>query len=172
MYLPFTDALNHALEDLSSIRVSGLPEFKSHIAFVPYDKNVSSNRDSPGSLFKPDVAIMSLEDARELFRLDKLDTPRVSQFVSEIEGGQCGILGWKTLLSVVELKRKQGSSSSTLQGTDSQGRPVSDVQDTDQRLDDEQDASQPTTRKVDVILYELPLTRAGQRFRRRLWYPR
>ena len=35
MYVPFAEAMNHALELLSDIKVDGLTEFKTHVAFVP-----------------------------------------------------------------------------------------------------------------------------------------
>ena len=157
MYTPFADALNHALEPLSDIQVDGLLEFKAHIMFMPCDMTVASNRDSQGSLFKPDVVIMSLEDTRELHKLDKLDTPKVSEFIDKIMGTSCGCVGWNTMLSVVELKRK-GSSWSALQGSGSQD---SAMQDTDQPLDVEPDTSEPVTCKIDIFLYEHLLTRAG-----------
>ena len=78
MYLPFAEALNHALEDLSKVQVNGLPGFKTHIAFVPCNKLVSSNRKLPGSRFKPDIVVMLLQDARELHGLETVDTPSVS----------------------------------------------------------------------------------------------
>ena len=99
--------MNHALELLSKIQADGLPEFKAPITFVPCDKNVSSDCDSPGTKFKPDLAIMTLEDAREFYGLNELDAPRVSQFVSKIpKGCSTGSIGWKTILSAVEMKRK------------------------------------------------------------------
>ena len=152
MYAPFADAMNHALERLSTIDVDGLPKFKTPIAFVPCDRNVSSNCDSPGTAFKPDLAIMTLEDARELYGLKELDVPRVSELVSKIpKGPPVGSLGWKTILSAVEMKRKWNPQGCLLGALGSQ--------DVDQRLDEDPDTSQPTTCKIDAFFpYEHPLT--------------
>ena len=144
MYAPFADAMNYALEHLSTIDVDGLPEFKAPIAFAPCDRNVLSNRDSPGTAFKPDLAIMNLEDARELHGLNGLDAPKVSEFVSKIpKGPPVGSLGWKTILSAVEMKRKWNPRDCLLGALGSQ--------DADQQLDEEPDTSLPTTGKIDVF---------------------
>jgi len=155
MYSPFADAMNHALEHLSKIQVDGLPESKTPIVFVPCDKNVSSDRGPPGTAFKPDLAITTLEDARELYRLNELDTPQVSEFISKIpKGSPLGSVGWKTILSAVEMKRKRDTSDWTPLGVpQSQG-----MQDSDQLLDEEPDISQPTTCKIDAFLCEHLLT--------------
>ena len=59
MYAPLSDALNYGLERLSEIDVDGLPKFETHIVFVPLDEGVASDRDLEGSMFKPDLALMS-----------------------------------------------------------------------------------------------------------------
>ena len=86
MYLPFAEALNYALEQLSDIQVDELPEFKSHIAFVPCNKRVEFDRNLRGYLLKPDIALMSIRGACEFYELDRLDVPTVSKFVSKITG--------------------------------------------------------------------------------------
>ena len=107
MYLPLATALNHALDELSRIQANGLPEFKSHIAFVPCDTGVQSGRDLPGSSFKPGVALMSIQDARELHKLDRVDGPKVCRLIGEIAEKPipCST-SWSTILSAVEVKRK------------------------------------------------------------------
>jgi len=151
MYLPFAEALNYALEQLSGIQVDGLPEFKSHIAFVPCNKGVKSDRDLRGYLLKPDIALMSIRGACEFYELDQHDAPNVSQFISKIAGKPpSGSTNWKTILSAVEIKRKSDVSgwASFPEAFGQQDRQVSVVQDADQQLDEILDDSQPTTRKI------------------------
>jgi len=149
MYVPFADAMNHALEHLSKIQVDGLPKSEIPIAFVPCDKNVSSDRDSPGNAFKPDLAIMTLEDACELYGINELQ--KVSEFVSKIaEGCSIGSVGWKAILSAVEMKRTRNSP---LGVPKSQG-----AEDVDRQLNGESDASKPTTCKVHAFSCCHPLT--------------
>ena len=136
MYIPFTEALNCALGALSDIQADGLPEFKTHVVFIPCDRQISSDRDLPGSSFKPDVALMSIQDARKFYQLDQLDTPEFSQFISKISGkSPPGFPSWKYILSAIELKRKSDASRVPLETFD-------------QRLDEGLDDSQPTTCKL------------------------
>ena len=153
MYLPFADAMNYALERLSNIEVNGLPKFKTHIAFVPCNKRVQSNRATPGSSFKPDIAIMSIQDAYEFHELKQPDTPKLSKFISEIaEKSPSGLTNWGAVLSAIEIKRKKDADWAVLGEFDRQNSQVSVVQDADKRLDEKQDDSQPTTRKIDIAL--------------------
>ena len=160
MYGPFTKALNYALGRLSDVEVDRLPEFKSHIAFVLCNKGLSSDRDLAGSSFKPDIALMSIQDARKLYGLDEVDTPDVSQFNDEIaEKTVSGSPGWKTILSAVEVKRKKNTSDwATLEVFSHQDGKVNVIRDVDQRLDEKPDEnpedSQATTREIDLLLYE------------------
>jgi len=158
--------MNQALEHLSKIQVDGLPKFKTPIVFVPCDAE-SSDYDSQGNTFEPDLAIMTLEYARELYGLNELDAPTISEFASKISKG-CSIssIGWQAILSVVEMRWEWDPP-----GCPSPRIASQDMRDLDQRLDDEPDTSQPTTCKIDPFPYEHPLTWAGQRFRRRPWYP-
>jgi hypothetical protein len=153
MYHPFVEALNNALEQLSGIQVDGLPEFKTDIAFVPCNKRVPSQRSLPGSSFKPDIALMSIQSAREFYELDRLDAPKVSQIISEIGGKSLpGFTGWETILSAVEVKRKKDVSGwASLEVFGQQDRQVGIIQDADQRLDETLDDSQPTTRKLRLL---------------------
>jgi hypothetical protein len=153
MYLPFVEALNHALEQLSSIQVDGLPGFKNHIAFVPCNKGVSSRRNLPGSSFKPDIALMSIQGAREIYELDGLDASKASRFASEIAGkSPSGFTGWETILSAIEVKRKKDMSGwAFLEAFGQEDRQVGIIRDADQRLDETLDDSQPTTRKISVF---------------------
>ena len=147
MYLPFVEAMNYALECLSDIEVDGLPKFKSHIAFVPCNKGVQSDRDIGGSSFKPDIAIMSIQDACEVYQLDESCVPELSKFTGQISGKSLSGLTWKAMLSAIEMKRKgvnrAGPSASKRQG--------SVIQDTDQQLDEEFVDSQPATCKIDAV---------------------
>ena len=150
MYLPFAEALNDALERLSGIQVDGLPDFKTHIAFVPCDKGVPSDRDSSGSTFKPDIVLMPIQDARKLYGLDQLHTPAVSKFISEIKGKiSSDFTGWDTILSAVEIKRKVDMSGwAPLETFYQPDRQVSVIPGVDRRLDEIWDDSQSTTRKI------------------------
>jgi len=151
MYLPFAEALNYALEELSGIQVDGLPEFKSHIAFVPYNKRVEFDRDLRGYLLKPGITLMSIRGACEFYEFDQLDVPTVSQFVSMIAGkSPSGSTNWNAILSAIEVERETDVSGWALfpETFDQQGRQVSVVQDGDQQLDEMLDDSQPTTRKI------------------------
>lgn len=106
MYQPLTEAMNFALEHLSDIEVAGLPKFKSHIAFVPCNKGVLSNRDKAGSLFKPDLLIMTLQDTYKHHKLDGPDAPRLSEFTSIIaETSTDGSFSWEEVLLAIEVKR-------------------------------------------------------------------
>ena len=153
MYHPFAEALNYALERLSEIRVDGLPEFKSHIAFVPCNKGVKSDTQSNGYLVKPDIALMPIRGACEFYGLDQLDVPNVSQFISKIAGSPpSGSTNWKTILSAIEVKRKNDVSgwASLPEAFVQQSSQVSIMQDADQGLDETLDDSQPTTRKISL----------------------
>ncbi|KAF9780823.1 hypothetical protein BJ322DRAFT_1112224 [Thelephora terrestris] len=98
--------MNFALEHLSDIEVAGLPKFKSHIAFVPCNKGVLSNRDKAGSLFKPDLLIMTLQDTYKHHKLDGPDAPRLSEFTSIIaETSTDGSFSWEEVLLAIEVKR-------------------------------------------------------------------
>ena len=72
MHRPFTEVSNYALEDLSRIDVDGLPESKSHIVFAVCDKGVLSDHSLCGSSFKPDTAVVSIEDACKFYGLRQL----------------------------------------------------------------------------------------------------
>ena len=173
MYPPLSKALNYALEDLSNIQVDGLPEFKTHIAFVPCNKGVQSDRKLSGSSFKPDIALVSVQDASEPHEFDQPNTPKVFRLISEITAGiPSSSARWKTLLSVVEVKRKKGVSSWAPLGVFGQqdGR-VSTTRDVDQWLDEKLDDSPPATGKVGSLPWEYMLKRAAQRFRPRPWCP-
>jgi len=150
MYLPFTQALNRALRDLSKIQVDGLPKFDSHIVFVLCDKAVSSDRGAPGTLFKPDLAVMSLADAWKFHTFPGV--PSISQFVDRtVKGPPSGSINWKTILSVVEMKRRVGSVWHPLGDFGSRGKQDSVMEDVDWRLDQELDVSQPITRKISAF---------------------
>ena len=149
MYIPFTEVLNGALGALSGIQVDGLPEFKAHVVFVPCNKLIGSDRELPGSSFKPDVALMSIQDAREFYQLDQLDTPESFQSISKISGKSAPRFpSWNHILSAVELKRKSSVSQAPLGAFDRQDKQGDFTRDVDQRLDEGLDDSQPTTCKL------------------------
>ena len=154
MYLPFSEALNDALEALSEIQVNGLPDFKTHIAFVPCNKGIASDRDLPGSSFKPDIALMLLQDAHKFYELDQLDTSKVSQFIGKIAGKPPpGFIGWKSILSAIEVKRKSNMSGWALPETlNEQDKQVGVIRDADRRLDEKSDDSRLATCKVNPLL--------------------
>ena len=139
MYLPLVGAMNYALELLSEIEVDGLPKFKNHIAFVPCDKGVHSDRAIGGSSFKPDIAIMSIQDAYNLYQLD--GPPELSGFTSQLSEKSPSGFTWKVILSAIEIKRANGAPK----GQDGV------MQDVNERLDVELDGSQPTTCKIDAL---------------------
>lgn len=91
--------------------MDGLPEFKTHIAFVPCSKGVksdhNSNHDLSGSSFKPNTTPVSVQDTGwDSYESDQPDTLKFSQFISEITGeSPSGSTNWKTILSAVEIKR-------------------------------------------------------------------
>ena len=84
MYAPLSAALNLGLEDLSKIDVGGLPKFQNHIVFVPLDEGVTSDRDLDGSLFKPDLALMSLTTACDFRKIKDTRSLKVSQFIDRV----------------------------------------------------------------------------------------
>jgi len=159
---PFADALNHALEQLANIQVNGLPGFKAHIAFVPCNNDVSSDEgddDSPETSLRFNVAVMLLEDACKLHNLDKLDQRKVSQFIDETKGTPSCFANWKAVLSVIEIEWKEGPSGwPPLEAFEYRNGQVSVMRDTDQWLGGEPDTSKPTSREINVFLYECSLT--------------
>ena len=151
MYLPFAEAMNYALEHLADIEVNGLPKFETHIAFVPCNRRVQSNRTTPGSSFKPDIVIMSIQDAYGFHELKQHDTPKLSEFIGKIaEKSPSGLTNWGAVLSAIEIKRKKDANWLMLREFYPQNSQVSVIQDANKRLDEKQDDSQPTTRKIDV----------------------
>jgi len=154
MYLPFAEALNNALQQLSDIQVDGLPKFMSHVAFVPFNKGVDSHRDLYGYSLKPDIALMSIRGACEFYELDQLHAPNVSQLVSKIAGkSPSGSTNWNSILSAIELERETDVSgwASLPEAFGQQDRQVSALQDADQQLDETSDDSRPTTRKIRLL---------------------
>ena len=171
MYQPLTEALNYALEDLSRIKVDGLPEFETHIVFAVCDKGVLSDRSLRGSSFKPDIAVMSIEDACKFYGLGQLQAneSQVSQFVNGAKDkSQSGPLHWNSILSAVEVKRSKASWAQ-LGKSGPQGQ-VRAIPDAEERLDEEPDDSQPTPCKTDVFSCGYSLMRVSQRCLRLLWY--
>jgi len=154
MYFLFAEALNYAFEELSGIQLDGLPEFKSHISFVPCNKGVDSHCDSYGYSLKPDIALMSIRRACEPHEFDQLDVPNVSKFVSKIAGkSPSGTTNWNTILSAVEVVREMDVSgwASLPEVFDQQDRRVGVLRDAGRRLDETLDDSQPTTRKISLL---------------------
>ena len=173
MYQPFTEALNYALEELSRINVDGLPKFKTHIVFAVCDKGVVSNRSLHGSRFKPDIAVLSIEDACEFYKLEQLQAnePQISQFVNGAKDkSQSGTLRWSSILSAVEVKRKSKGSWALLKKSGLQEEQFSVIPGANNLLDEEPDDSQPTTRKTDVFSYGYSLTQVSQRYLQQPWY--
>ena len=152
MYFPFAEAMNCALEQLSDIQVEGIPEFKTHIAFVPCsDKGVKSDRSAPGSSFKPDIALMSLEDACEYHGVDRAGAPQLSEFITGVaKVSPSGSANWKNFLSAVEVKRR-AVELPPLGFFDHSETQVSVIPDVDQRPDDKPDYPPPVTCKIDLI---------------------
>jgi hypothetical protein len=175
MYTPFSGAMNYALQRLSKVDVDGLPAFRNHIAFVPCrEREIQSNRAEPGSLFKPDLAIMSLEDAYKFYEPGRGDGPELSEFTNVIaEKKPSGPISWSTVLSVIEIKRsdaKWAPLGVPFKVLDDQGRQNNPPKNVNVQLNGEQDNSRSTTRKIDLHWQEFTLTPVGQRFHRRLWF--
>jgi hypothetical protein len=152
VYLPFTEAMNYALECLSNVKVEGLPDFKKHIAFVPCNRNVKSDRSAPGSSFKPDIAVMSIQDAYEFHGLGSTYGSKLSTFITKVKGkSPNGITNWKSVLSVVEMKRRPEAGWAKLGVFNRQETQVSIIPDVDKWLDERADEFQPATREIDVF---------------------
>ena len=147
-YPPFSKALNHALEDLSKIQVDGLPEFKTHTAFVPRRKGVKPDRNLSGSSFEPNTTSVSDQStsSESSAESDQSDMIKFSQFISEISGeSPSGSTNWKIILSAVEIRRKWDESDWAPLGVfDQQDSKVDAMRDADQRLDEKLDDSPPT----------------------------
>lgn len=166
MYRPFTGALNCALEPLSKIKVDGLPKFKSHIVFTVCDKGVLSSRSLRGSSFKPDIAVMSIEDAQKFYGLGQPqgnESPLFQFMSGATEQSRSGSLCWNSILSVVEVKRKKDWTWGKLDKLDPQVQ-VSVIPDSDDLLDEKLDDPQPNTRKTHVFSYGYLLTLASQQY--------
>ena len=143
MYAPLSDALNYGLEKLSKIDVDGLPKFETHIAFVPLDEGVTSDRDLEGSMFKPDLALMSFANACNFRNVEHTEGLTLSEFVSKIpqkshsKGGPSAAastkntpsennspnppntvpssrIAWKDILSAAEVKQDRRTKWPTL----------------------------------------------------------
>ena len=81
---------------------------RSSLIAIWRDPKFEFNCDLEESEFKPDLVVMSLQDARVLHKLEKLDTPRVSEFIDEIAGKPpSDFTCWKAVLSAVELKQNE-----------------------------------------------------------------
>ena len=147
---PLADAFNYALGRLSAIEVEGLPEFKAHIAFAPYNRHVESDRDSPGRPFKPDMVVMSLQDARDVYGVEEVDGPDLSRFVGEIEGRPPSRpASWKSILATVEVRLVDAK----VRAAREQDRPAivfNASRDKDQRPEDGQDGSLSAACKIDI----------------------
>ena len=144
MYLPLVKFMNYALELLADIKVNGLPKFKNHIAFVPCNKGVQSDRVIGGSSFKPDIAIMSIQDAYNLYQLG--GPPELSKFTSQLSEKSLSAVTWKVILSAVEVKRAKDQVGAGVSG--GQGNVAQEV---GECLDEELVDSQPATCKIDAL---------------------
>jgi hypothetical protein len=173
MYKPFSEALNYALEMLSEINVDGLPEFEEHIVFVPLDEGVESDRDLEGSLFKPDIIIMSFDAACRFRNVRDTRTLTVSQFISKIppkastkkgsKANSSSRVGWKDVLSAVEMKRDPkdgwpllGHFSENVPQIVSEGMDAQLLQSRNTDPATPSDVSQSQTRKIHTLAYEHP----------------
>ena len=88
-YIVFAEAMNYALKhSVSNIEVAGFPKFNNHIAFVPCNKEVQSNCVLPGSGFKPDIAVMLIQDAYEFHQLNQINRQKPPEFVARISGSR------------------------------------------------------------------------------------
>jgi hypothetical protein len=171
MYKPFSEALNYALEKLSEINVDGLPEFEKHIVFVPLDEGVESDRDLEGSLFKPDIIIMSFDAACRFRNVRDTRTLTVSQFISKIppkastkkgsKANSSSRVGWKDVLSAVEMKRGPkeewpllGHFSENVPQIVSEGMDEQLLQPRNADPATPSDVSQSQTRKIHTLAYE------------------
>ena len=151
MYFPFAEAMNYALERSSDLIVDGLPQFETHIAFVPCNKGVRSDRSKPGSSFKPDIALMSLEDAYKFHGVNQTGTHKLSELIGRIEKVPLSSsINWKAFLSAVEMKRRDAELP-PLRLFDRPETQVSVIQDADKRLDEKPDDPPPATCKIDLI---------------------
>ena len=191
MYAPLSDALNLGLECLSKIEVDGLPEFQNHIVFVPLDERVTSDRDLEGSCFKPDLALMSFTTACDFRKIKDTRSLTVSQFIDKIskktrskmgppktlpsknvpknapaKNNSTNIppsyhIGWKEVLSAVEVKRGSNTNWPTLcTFTDVvptivvSGSNEQNIQSRTPNPETSSDVSQSQTREIHVIVDE------------------
>jgi len=167
MYGPLSDALNYGLECLSNIEVDGLPKFGDNIVFVPWDEGMPSDRALKGSMFKPDVVLMSFATACDSRGITDRKNLRVSQFVDEIPKKAPAVssnrIGWKNVLSAVEVKRDPQTKWPAMDNFTDEVPQI-----TDEGLDDELfqlpspdpetsldvSTSQSQTRKVHPLVYK------------------
>ena len=151
MHRPFAEAMNYTLERLSAVEVDGLPKFESHIVFFPCDRRGVYDRGF-GSLFKPfkpDIAVMSIQDAYESHKLIQPDTPNLTRFIREITAkSPSGLPSWGPVLSAIELHSNDGLNWAELGMFTHRERQVSAVEDVDKQPDEKPDYSQPTIRKI------------------------
>ena len=165
-YLPFSAAMNYAFECLSEIEVDGLPKFRNHIAFVPcQERAIQSNRTTPGSLFKPDIAVMSIQDAYEFYEPGRSDAQKRKpcELMNEIaRKTPSGSASWSTVLSVVEIKRSNAIWT-TPEAGDDKGKQINPTGNLNELLGEELDDSQQTTCKIRLSQQDFTLTPVAQR---------
>ena len=166
MYLPFAETMNYALEQLSDVKVEGLPEFKSHIAFVPCDAREESDCGIPGSEVKPDLVIMQIQDAYGFYGLNQAEAPTLSQYVAKIKGRlPPDPTDWKTVLSAVELVRGPPKPWPRMRKKFTyQRRSLIPAQRASKRLNEKLDHPRSATRKMNVFLSGHTLTRVHSVF--------
>jgi hypothetical protein len=169
MCVPLSEAMNYALQHLSGINVNGLPAFKNHIAFVPcFERGVPYNRAEFGPSFKPDIAIMSIQDAYEFFEPGRRDGQELSEFISGIaEKTPSGQINWISVLSAIDIRRTDAKWAPFGVFGDQGGQNDSPTN-VDLQPNKEQNNSRFATCKINLLCQDFALTPDGQRFHRQL----
>ena len=108
MYSPLIKALNSALDQLSKIKVPGLPDFSKdrQIVFARSDARCIESESYLQGSYKPDIVLIRWETLKKM-----QGKPRASfshSYTSDIcckSGCDQPKLNWRNLLSTVEVKR-------------------------------------------------------------------
>ena len=107
MYSPLIKALNHSLDQLSKLKVPGLPKFNKdrHIVFARSDARCIASESYLQGSYKPDIVLLRWGTFKKMQGQPQALFP--ISYVSDIcckSGCEQPKLNWRNLLSTVEVK--------------------------------------------------------------------
>ena len=107
MYSPLIKALNYSLDQLSKIKVPGLPKFNQdrHIVFARSDARCIGSESHLQGSYKPDIVLVWWATLKNMQGQPQASFP--ISYLSDIcckSGCEQSKLNWRSLLSTVEVK--------------------------------------------------------------------